>query len=505
MKVDPKTPVIIGVGQSTVRRDALPGAEPLAQWEAVCRLAIDDAGLPASTAALAQGLFVTDCMSWRYDDPVGRLAERLGADAKIRRVGAPSGTAPQTLVNYAAEHIRNGDAEVTFVCGGEALASLRAYRKSGDLPPWSHVHPEGPAHFFDLEAHQHPGESAVGLTDGVGAVYGFAMRDIARRAHLGIAPDAYREQLGETLAGLTRVAAANPYAWFPQQRDADFLVTPREDNRMISYPYTKHMVAIIDVDIFAGLLITSEGWADAHGVPQDRRVYPWTYCYAEDPVYIAPRDKLWKSEAMAAASQAALTAAGLTIEDITHTDLYSCFASAVNFARDALGISDRPAEEVTTTGGLPYSGGPGSSYVLTSLARMVGKLRNDPRSKGLVSGLGMMMSNHNYAIYSAQPPSADVRQPDMAEVQARLDAIPQRPIDDGFEGEAVVATYTVAHDRAGEPSKGAFICDLPSGARSYAVMLDSDLLQEAERSELVGRRVMIRQGERIGEIVRLIA
>lgn len=504
MHVPARTPVIIGVSQWTARREDLPAAEPLTQWEKVCIGAAEDAGLPPSTVRQAQALMITDCMSWRYDDPVARLAERLGAEPKVGKISTPSGTAGQTMLQNAADLVRKGEVDLALVCGGEALASVRAYRKAGAVPPWSHVHPEGPEHYFDLDAHQHPGESAIGLTEGVGAVYGFAMRDIARRAHLGITPDRYRQDLGETLAGMTKVAVGNPHAWFPQERDAQFLITPTADNRMVSYPYTKHMVSIIDVDMFAGLLVASEEWADAHGVPRDRRVYPWTYCYAEDPVYIAPRDKLWKSDAMEAASKAALDAAGLTIDDIRYVDLYSCFASAVNFGRDALGISDRPAEDVTVTGGLPYGGGPGSSYVLTSLARMVGKLRADPGSKGLVSGLGMLMSNHNYGIYSSEPPGPDVRQPDMAAVQASVDAIPQRAIADSYAGEAIVATYTVAHGRDGEPSSGAFICDLPSNARCYAIMRDPELLAEAERSELVGRKVMIVAGEQVCTIVRLL-
>lgn len=504
MQVPPRTPVIIGTAQWTGRRDTLPAAEPLLQWEAICRRAVDDAGLPPSIACQVQALLVTDCMSWRYDDPVTRLAERLNATPKFQQISDPSGTAGQTLVNTAAKLIRNGDVDLSFVCGGEALASVRAYRKTGTVPPWSHVHPEGPAHHFDQVAHQHPAESAVGLTEGVGAVYGFAMRDIARRARLGIDPDKYREELGALLSRLTSVAATNPHAWFPQERSADFLITPTADNRMISYPYTKHMVSIIDVDMFAGLILTSEAWADAHDVPRERRVYPWTYCYAEDPVYIAPRDKLWKSDAMEAASKAALDAAGLSIDEIAHIDLYSCFASALNFGRDALDISDRPVEETTVTGGLPYGGGPGSSYVLTSLARMVERLRADPGSKGLVSGLGMLMSNHNYGIYSSAPPSAAIRQPDMAAVQAQVDAIPQRTIADRYAGEAVVATYTVAHDRDGVASSGAFICDLPSNARCYAIMRDADLLAEAERTELVGRRVMIAAGDKVGEIISLV-
>lgn len=500
MAVEPSTPVIIGVAQNNVQRGEQPGPEPLESWEQACRAAARDAGTPDAASAV-DGLLLTDCMSWRYDDPAARLAERLAATPAFRHVGPPSGTSGQTLLDKAAAEIREGRSDLMFVCGGEALATLRHHRLAGTEPGWSHTHPDGPTHAFDLDAHQHPGEVAVGLTEGIGAVYGFAMRDIARRAHLEIAPDEYRSMLGDTMAGLTRVAAANPHAWFRKERSADFLATTRPDNRIIAYPYTKHMVAIIDVDMSAALLVASERWADAHGVPRNRRVYPWLSCYAEDPVYIAVRDKLWKSDAMEAASTAALDAAGVGPDDIKHVDLYSCFPAAINFSRDALGMSGRPGEAVTVTGGLPYAGGPASSYMLTSIARMVEVLREDPSSLGLVSGVGMMMSNHVYALYSTTPPGAEVSQPDRAAVQAMVDAIPQRPIDDGYRGPATIAAYTVMHGRDGDVSHGAAICDLPTGARAYARIRDAAILAEAERSELVGRGVIIGAGSDVGEIV----
>jgi len=498
--IAPNTPVIIGVAQRTVHRGEQPAPEPLELWEQACRAAIADAGL-SDVASDLDGLVLTDCMSWRYDDPVRRLAERLGASPAFRHAGPASGTSGQTLLNKAADFIREGRSELVMVCGGEALATVRHYRMAGSQPRWSHPHPEGPGFAFDLDAHQHPGEVAAGLTEGIGAVYGFAMRDIARRAHLGIAPDEYRAQLGETMAGLSRVAARNPDAWFRQERDAEFLATPGLDNRFISYPYTKHMIAIIDVDMSAAILVASEEWADANGVPRDRRVYPWISCYAEDPAYIAVRDKLWKSDAMEAASAAVLDAAKLKADDIRHIDLYSCFPAAVNFARDALGISGRGGGEVTVTGGLPYAGGPASSYMLCSIGKMVEVLRGDPGSIGLLGGVGMMMSNHVYSLYSTTPPDPSLRNPDARALQSRLDAIPQRPIDDAYAGPATIAAYTVMYRRDGTASHGAAICDLPSGARSYANIRDPQLLDLAEREELVGRAVTIAEGPVIGEIV----
>lgn len=501
MTIDPRTPVLIGVAQHTVKRVQLPGPEPVMAWEQVTRLALEDAGLAPEMLSEFDGVFLADTLTWRYDDPMLRFTERLGATPNLAAMGEPSGTSPQKQMNHACSAVRSGQANFAVVCGGEAFASLKHYNKQGIMPPWSNVHADGPEYAFDIDEVQHPGEVAIGLTEGIGAVYGFAMRDIARRAHLGIAPQDYRRQLGELLAGMTRVAQDNPAAWFSKAQEADFLIDPRADNRMITYPYTKHMVAIMDVDISAAVIVTSQEWADAHDIPVSKRVYPWTSCYAHDPVYIAVRDKLWKSNAMEAASKATLAAAGLSIDDIAHIDVYSCFSAAVNFARDAMGISDRGGDQITVTGGLPYAGGPGSSYVITSIVGMVKRLRENPGDKGLISGLGWMMTNHIYAIYSTEPPPSGLQHPDETAVQAALDAIPERRIDDGYVGPATIATYTIMYDREGQPSHGAAICDLPTGDRAYARIKNGDLLVLGATEELVGKSVIIGAGETVGEIV----
>lgn len=494
------TPVIIGVSQVTIARGQQPGPEPLELWRQAALSAAEDAGIGASGLAEADAVFLADCMSWPYDDPVLRFSQSLGMDGATGKVGPPSGTSGQTLLNDACEHIRAGKAALTVVAGGEALATLRTYRKTGAPVPWSFPRTPGEKPEFDLEAQQHPGEAATGLLEGIGAVYGFAMRDIARRAHLGISPQTYRDQLGNLLAGMTRVAAANPDAWFPHEKTSAELTTTNASNRMVAYPYTKNMVAMIDVDISAAVIVTSEAWADAHGVGRENRIYPWTSCYAQDPAYIAVRPELWKSHAMEVAARETLLAARISIDDVDHMDLYSCFASAVNFACDALGVEDRSGERVTQTGGLPYAGGPASSYMLTSIVQMAKVLRQHPGNIGLVSGVGMLMSNHIFALYSSAPPPADLVHPDVSALQAQLDALPQIQIDDEYAGPAKIATYTVAHDRTGEATHGAAICDHPGGTRSYVRICDPELLIRAEREELVGRTVEIARGNRVGEI-----
>src|SRR4029077_20799270 len=118
------------------------------------------------------------------------------------------------------------------------------------------------------------------------------------------------------------------------------LVTPTPDNRLVGYPYTKYMVSIMDVDMAAAVIVASHEAAARLGGPPSQRVYLRGLCYATDPVYLAEHQPLWASPAMESASAAALGTAGIGVDDVAHLDLYSCFASSINLARDALGLGD---------------------------------------------------------------------------------------------------------------------------------------------------------------------
>jgi acetyl-CoA C-acetyltransferase len=290
---------------------------------------------------------------------------------------------------------------------------------------------------------------------------------------------------------MTEVAARSPHAWFPVERSADEIVTPTPDNRMVAYPYTKLMTAIMDVDMSAALVLASAQKADALGVPEGRRIYLRGWGYAEDPSHVAGHPELWRSPAMAAAAGRALAGAGIDIDDVAHLDLYSCFASSVCFALDALGIGpdDPRALAVTQTGGLPYHGGPGSNYMTHSLAAMSETLRDDPGSYGVVSGVGMHMQKHAYGVWSTAPGRGVVADPEPYEAATAPVAIVGSP-EAGTT--ATVATCSVLHGRDGGPERALLICDLPGGSRCYA-QLDGgpDALRGAESEELIGRAVTL--------------
>ena len=111
-RIAPSAPVLVGVARKVIRGKALPGPEPLENWRDVCVAAVQDAGLDADALSKVDSLTICDCMTWRYDDPTGRLADMLGADPAVRWMGPPSGTSGQTLVNQAADRIRNGESQL---------------------------------------------------------------------------------------------------------------------------------------------------------------------------------------------------------------------------------------------------------------------------------------------------------------------------------------------------------------------------------------------------------
>jgi acetyl-CoA C-acetyltransferase len=484
---DERNPCIIGIAQAVVRKPDRPAPEPLELWHDVAVAAVRDANAAGDVLGAIDSIGITHCQSWPYDQPTLRLSQRLGITCRDQCYAQPSGTTGQHLVERASRLILKGHARAALLCGAEAIATLRALGANGDGPGWSHQSTDDTTKVS--VDHLPPGERASGLLDHPGAI--FALWDTARRAHLGIGPTDYRQQLGELLASMTTVAAKNPSAWFQEARDASELITAGPDNRMVAYPYTKRMMAVPTVDMAAALIVTSHAEADALGVPLERRVYLRGSAYAEDPEPIAQHPDMWRSEAMKAASAEAMRIAEVDVSDIAYLDLYSCFPSSINFARDALGVHDRTGDMLTVTGGLPYAGGPYSNYMIHSIAAMCERLREDSGSFGMVSGVGMALTHHAFGVYSAAPPHALIELGEDNGIQAKLD---QRSVPDlvsGALGPATVAAYTIAHDRDGEPARGMAVCDLPSGARCYAWFTDSHLLVEAERSEFVGQKVAL--------------
>jgi acetyl-CoA C-acetyltransferase len=448
-------------------------------WQQVAQMAADDAG-NADLIKRLDAMSVVYCQSWPYDDPVGRLADRLGAAPRGRTYSGIGGTVPLQLLAEAVSDVQAGRCDSVLVVGAEALATRRAFKKGGERAQWSYRHPQPPP--FPFERMPHDVELAHEVFQ---AWETFPLFDVARRAARGDSLEQERVSRGQLMARMTEVAAANPHAWFPVRRSPDELGTITADNRIVGWPYPKYQVSVMDVDMAAAVLIVSADLADELGIPGERRAYLRGYGYAEDPWTVAEHADLTTSPAMRWAARSALTAAGVDLDQVGFFDLYSCFASSLRFACDCLDLDPLDPRGLTVTGGLPFAGGPASNYTSHAVASMVEQLRRTPGATGVVSGVGMHMTKHAYSVWSTQP--GPLPPPDDAPGPAI------RPVSPGSGQVAgTVAAYTVAHARDGAPASALLIVDLPDGSRTYARALEPDLLADAESRELVGTQVRLR-------------
>lgn len=484
-----RVPVLIGAAQYTHHPDAASECpEPLAMMEQVARAACADTGSSRVFQAI-DSVHVVNIFCWTYADPPGMLAARLGIEPRHRLYTAIGGNTPQWLVNGAADAIARGEIEVALLAGAEAMRTLRSYRSRGAMPPWT-VSEGRPQMVGDLR----PGVNDLEARHGMRLpVEVYPLFENALRAHAGESIAEHQRKVGALMARFTRVAAKNPHAWFREERTPEELITVTPDNRMVGFPYPKRLNAIIEVDQAAAVVMTSLARAKELGVPRDRMVFLWGGADATDIWYVSERLTYVESPAIRAAGRAALGQAGAQIDDVAYIDLYSCFPSAVQIGRDALGIAPDDPRALTVTGGLPYHGGPGNNYSMHAIATMVDLLRRDPTAKGLVTALGWFITKHSVGVYSGSPPtrewSRDVQCYDEAPDVARA---PQLLAE--ADGVASIETYTVVHGRDGAPERGIVIGRLDGGRRFLANIPAADraALDALEREEGVGRRGRVR-------------
>ena len=332
MSIDPRAPVIVGVGAITQHAsdaaDALDAFELLAQ-------ATERAGTDSGSGELLAriDLVLAPRGIWSYRDPGRVVAERFGA-SDVRSVVGEIGVLQQSLLTRAARAIADGDADVVLVCGTEAkhraLLAAKAGRRArrpdpsrtdpdevlqpvGDILTRTEIERE-----LAVPAHQYASiESAI--------------------AHVeGRTPVEQRRHVAELWARFAAVAAGNPDAWDRRGLSADAIGTPGPGNRPIATPYTKLLCSQWNVDQAAAIVLTATETADALGISRDRRVFAHAAAESNQMVPLPYRAEIHRWPAFEAVVDAlGLTGPGAELPSIV--DLYSCFPAAVQVQARALG------------------------------------------------------------------------------------------------------------------------------------------------------------------------
>jgi len=491
---DDQRPVLIGAAQ-LVQRDVPPAeaASPLEMLERVARSAGESAGIGARGLAGTDSVAVVDVVAWRPRNAPRLLAERLGAQPKQELLSAVGGEMPLLLVNRLARAIARGETRLALVAGVHNLRTLRRAGNARLKLDWPQGGEGQPETLGVTRGGSSPAEAEYGLgrPSEVYPIFANALR--ARR---GLGLEAHRRRMGALMSRFSAVAARNPHAWFPVARSADEITTPSPSNRMIAFPYTKYMNAVIETDQAAAVLLASAAAARELGVPEHRWVHWWGGGSArETEWYPSERPDFARCPALASAVTEALEEAGTTLDELALLDLYSCFPVAVEMACEMLGLEEDDARGLTVTGGLPYAGGPGNGYTLHSLATLVERLRERPGATALATGNGWYLTNHAATVVASAPREADAwpREP-----------APRPPLELAAEtastapaaGRGSLETYTVLYDRDGAPARGVVLGRTEAGRRFVAnTPEDPALLEQLVTHDPIGARGSLREEE----------
>jgi acetyl-CoA C-acetyltransferase len=493
--MDETTPVLIGAGQFTYRGDPADSPSPVALLKIAAERAAADAGIGAAGLAAIDGLavagFTIDAEGStraipHSSNPPASLAMAVGAQPGWAVYSHMGGNTPQQLVNVLSERIARGETELGLAVGCEFLGSaMKRLTKGLGFDNWVEDQDlPAPQRIGDPRPGVTPYEARHGLNRPINT-YPLFENALRARDHRSIAD--HQARLGRLFAPFTKVAAANPEAWFPVERTAEELVEVSDRNRMIGFPYPKLLNAIMEVDQSAGVIVASVKKARELGVPEDKWVYLHGCADAADLWYPLDRQDFHSSPAMRLTGQRALEMAGIGLSDINLIDLYSCFPVAVEIGAEELGLSLDDPRGLTITGGLPYAGGPGNNYAMHSIAVMMGRLRARPGDYGLITANGWYLTKQSTGIYSTKRPAAPFARQDPGVLQRQIDALPHPVVTETPQGAARIETYTVVHRREGpfmgivvgrDAEDRRFVANTPSDAQTLAGL---------EQGEQVGR------------------
>jgi len=509
MKARP-VPILIGAAQFTQPKDANPALDPLGLMVKASLGAFTNTGSNALRSVLDTVCVIN---SFSRDDEYLPLAlsKTLGITPEHTIYSLIGGNSPQMIVNRFARDIAVGRRRAVLLTGAEAIYSMYRASRNRTVLDWQdnvtfqHLKEKNlPANFDTLlrlgcehekEILEASGDKYYEPNNAVEEAYDlflpqfmYPFFETSLRHLSGRSVGEHQLYMGRRYECFSRIASQNPYAWSRKQYSAEELTTVAPRNRYIVYPYTIRTMANINVDQSAALIMINDRDADDLGIDRSKWVYPMGGAELNNIWHVSQRPRLYDSPAITEAAMLALEQSGLSLSDIDIFDLYSCFPSAVEISRQAIGIPEDDQRDLTVTGGLASFGGPGNNYTMHAIASVVNRIRHNSRLKAMVTANGWYNSKHAIGIYGAEPPDHPWEDRDDSSIQKAIDseALPE-PIKQA-EGILTIEAYMIRYDQEGRPERATAIGRLQDGHRALAdVRADIGNLRKLERIELVGK------------------
>ena len=456
--VDPRSPVVVGVGQSSQRVPVESARAPMDLFEEAARNAEADAGV--AMLPKVDIVAVAQIVSWPYPDPGAFLARRLGITPRATAVSTIGGNSPLLLLHEFASRIQNNECDVVLLGGTECVYTRwRARREPKFELTWEL--PKEPQCEWVIGDDRAPSTDYEMVHGATAPTNIYPLFETALRAEAGRSVADHQHYIGELWSRFANVAADNPNAWTRERYTADDIATVTPDNRAVVFPYVKRMNANIDVDQSAAVILCAYETARAAGVSDDRMVFLHGASEAKDHWFVSERWSFTESPAIAAAFEDASQVAGISNVDVF--DLYSCFPSAVQVGANAVKAGSQP---LTVTGGLGFAGGPANNYPTHAIARMVETLRAHPDAFGCTTALGWYITKHAVSIWSARPPDHGFQK--STGTQDRVDAQPKREVAGLIDGDATIEATAVPFERDGSPMGATCTLLTDDGRRVFA-------------------------------------
>eukprot|EP01059_Diplonema_ambulator_P037025 TRINITY_DN9592_c0_g1_i1.p1 TRINITY_DN9592_c0_g1~~TRINITY_DN9592_c0_g1_i1.p1 ORF type:complete len:551 (+),score=187.56 TRINITY_DN9592_c0_g1_i1:88-1740(+) len=515
--MDPRTPVLVGVGRYTQHidknTDLMRASTPLQLMHKSSVMAFADAGISegqidvdavATVPHLHQMLFppATPPLYTNSPKSLGRLLKAKTAEKNEAYYAVPAGgNGPQFGINEMCNKIASGEINSVLISGSEAMATLVRARSMGwgiegvDVPmfsmtgerkdleqsgkklPWGD-HPGGQPIMLAPEKMMFTIQDVVHGMAPAAHVYPVFEQAFKREYARDMPRQEYQMQLSKLMSEMSAVAAEQPeHAWYPKYMTPEYIGTPSDKNRMVAFPYTKHMNSVIDVNQTASALFMSLAEARRRGIPEDRYIFIHARCHVtEEPVNTMQRGDLHRSNGMRVVRERLESLLGMPLNSVPHKEIYSCFPIAVRMACQEMGLQYKNGRELTKIGNMQFHGGPGNNLGMHGVVEMANVLRKNRGELGLVTMNGGYFSKHSAAVYSTEykawSPDTSKEDQELCQSYARPVTLEKRP-----DGTGVCHVWTVIYNKKG-PSKAVAIGTLDgTGTRFLANSLDPKVME----------------------------
>ncbi len=488
-------PVIIGAAQFTQRKGSAETLDPVSLMVKSSRLAMNDTEVQ-NIEDFIDAVYMVNIASWSYEDAPGLLSKRLNIKPKEKVYFSVSmgGNSPQLMVNRVAKAIVKGSHHCVLITGGDATYTLG--KKFKGIPPGSWPERREPSY---IEEKKSGYLSAFERRNALGwPPIAYSIFESAVRAFFGRSLEDHKRYMGELYERYSKVASENAFSWDQKYLKAEEITTPSKNNRYITFPYTKQMCANNFVDQSATVIITSLEMAESLNINPKDLIYITGCADFKNIGEITRRPNLHDSPAVRESARLALEQAGLTIDEIDKFDLYSCFPSMVEMTIKELGIKKDDPRNFTITGGLPFHGGPLSSYSLQAIVQAVNLIKKNPSLNVMILANGGYNSGESVGIYSSKPSkvSWEIRN-DSKVQQSILDETLPQPVEKAH-GDLTINAYTILYSRTGGIKRGIFIGTLNDGSRTVAITEEGlPILSTLETQEFVGKTFKVEYNSEI--------